>query len=101
MQNIEQHKFIELSESGKYIILDVRNPNECASGIVPGAKIINFLDQPLFASEIEKLDKNEKYLVYCRSGNRSGMACRVLDNQGFKSTYNLIGGMLSWSGPVA
>jgi rhodanese-related sulfurtransferase len=100
MQNINQEKFIELSESGKYTILDVRQPNECASGIVSGAKEIDFMDQSLFMSEVEKLNKNDNYLVYCRSGNRSGMACRMMDNIGFKNTYNLTGGMLAWTGPL-
>ena len=100
MQNINQDKFIELSGSGKYTILDVRQPNECAAGIVSGAKEIDFMNQSLFASEIEKLNKDDNYLVYCRSGNRSGMACRMLDNLGFKSTYNLTGGMLAWTGPL-
>ena len=101
MQNIDQQQFIAFSESGEYTILDVRSPNECSSGIVPSAKIINFLDSALFASEIDRLNKDKKYLIYCRSGNRSGMACRMMDNLGFKSTYNLIGGMLSWTGPLS
>ncbi len=54
----------------------------------------NFLNQALFASKIEKLDKDQKYLVYCRSGNRSGIVCRMMDDLGLKSTFNLIGGML-------
>jgi len=100
MQDIDQEKFIELSETGKYVILDVRKPEECASGIVPRAREINFLNQSLFTSEIAKLDKDQNYLIYCRSGNRSGKACAMMVDLGFSSTYNLIGGMLAWTGPI-
>jgi len=100
MQNIDQAKFIELAKTGKYVILDVRRPDECATGIIPGARKLNFLDSSLFISEIEQMDKDEKYLIYCRSGNRSGKACQMMDNLGFSTTYNLIGGMMSWTGNV-
>ena len=100
MHNINQDQFIKLSDTGEYIILDVRTPEECAQGIVAGAYQINFLDQPTFALEIEKLDKEKKYLIYCRSGNRSGQACTMMDAIGFDSTSNLVGGMLEWTGPL-
>jgi rhodanese-related sulfurtransferase len=40
--------------------------------------------------------KNEEVILYCRSGRRSMMACMVLDQLGFKDTYNLEGGILVW-----
>jgi len=58
------------------------------------------MDQSLFMNEIEKLDREKPYLVYCRSGNRSGKACNMMDQLGFGNTYNLIGGMLAWAGSV-
>ncbi len=45
--------------------------------------------------EIEDL-KDEEVILYCRSGNRSGIGAFVLDQMGFKNTKNLTGGMLAW-----
>lgn len=100
MKNIDQVEFVELSNNEDYILLDVRRPDEWASGIIPNAMTINFMDKEKFASAIEKLDKDKHYLIYCRSGNRSGLACMMMDSYGFKDTYNLTGGMLEWNGPV-
>lgn len=100
MKNIEQDKFLEYANSGEYVILDVRQPVECVSGKVPNAQELDFMDRTFFMEEISKLDKDKKYLVYCRSGNRSGQACAMMDNMGFGDTNNLIGGLLSWTGPL-
>jgi rhodanese-related sulfurtransferase len=40
--------------------------------------------------------KEEEVIVYCRSGNRSGQACLILETLGFKNVKNLSGGMLNW-----
>lgn len=54
-------------------VIDVRTPEEFASGHVEGAVNLNVQD-PAFATEIAELDKSGRYLVYCRSGNRSAVA---------------------------
>jgi rhodanese-related sulfurtransferase len=48
-----------------------------------------------FKNEIEQLDKNKTYFVYCRSGNRSGQACMMMSDLSLKA-YNLIGGIGAW-----
>lgn len=101
MINITQEEFIKKAKEDGFPILDVRRPDECASGIVANATTINFLDNDLFLEEIKKLDKTIPYLVYCRSGNRSGKACAMMDSMGFSQTYNLIGGMLEWEGDLS
>jgi rhodanese-related sulfurtransferase len=58
--------------------------------LIPLGKI-----QTMQIEEIEDL-KNEEVILYCRSGNRSMMACLFLDTLGFKNTKNLAGGMLAW-----
>lgn len=97
MKNIDQNTFLELSQKDNYAILDVRRPDECATGIVENALMIDFLNTDQFINEINKLDKTKSYLVYCRSGNRSGQACNIMDSLGFEDTYNLTGGMLAWT----
>lgn len=100
MINISQEEFIKKAQEDKLQILDVRTPDECAAGMIHTAKTINFMEQQLFLEEIQKLDKAQPYLVYCRSGNRSGKACTMMDTMGFSQTYNLIGGTLGWEGDL-
>lgn len=101
MINIAQEEFIAKAKDDNYQILDVRRPDEWATGIVENATTIDFLDREHFLSEIEKLDKNKSYLIYCRSGNRSGKACMMMDAMGFRETFNLVGGMLAWKGDLS
>lgn len=101
MENINQEKWIQLTESEENsVILDVRTPQECAEGIQPDAELLNFLDNVNFISGLEKLDKSKTYFLYCRSGNRSAKACMIMDQMGFSKTYNLLGGMLEWKGKL-
>lgn len=81
------------------VFIDVRSPEECAEGMVKGAININLFD-PNFMEEVSKLDKNKDYYMICRSGGRSGSACGAMDQIGFTSVTNMVGGMLAWSGEV-
>ncbi|HHB51872.1 MAG TPA: rhodanese-like domain-containing protein [Saprospiraceae bacterium] len=85
------------SEIGKEgtVLIDVRTPKEFASGHIKGAKNMNLFD-PSFASQIGKLDKSKTYLLYCRSGNRSGKAMGTMKSIGISKIYNLAGGMGAW-----
>lgn len=49
-----------------------------------------------FPEKIGKLNKDKHYLVYCRSGNRSGQACKLMAAEGFTNLYNLSGGIGGW-----
>jgi len=98
MKNVNQTDWQELIKNNiNAVVLDVRTKGECAEGIIKNAIMIDFLDAPTFKSEIEKLDKSKNYYVYCRSGNRSGQACQLLDGLGVNNSFNLTGGMLAWT----
>jgi phage shock protein E len=85
----------KIVESG-VVILDVRTPGEFMTGHIQGAQNIDF-ESGSFESQIESLDKNGTYAVYCRSGNRSGQAVKVMQDAGFKNIYNLNGGVIDWA----
>lgn len=78
------------------VILDVRSEMELADGSVPNHILIDIM-QPGFANKISELDKDKTYLVYCRSGNRSGKACALMGQMGFTKLYNLEGGIMAWN----
>ena len=80
----------------KQIILDVRTLEEFDEKSIPGSILANILEPSEFMSIVEKLDKNSKIFVYCRSGIRSQKACNILDQLGFQETFNLDGGILEW-----
>lgn len=77
-------------------IIDVREPEEVAAGKIPGAVNIPL---GLIEFRMHELDKNEKYILVCRSGGRSGRAAEFLDSRGYR-VVNMTGGMLAWEGPV-
>ena len=96
MKNIDVQEFKELKDQPNHVVLDVRSPQELSEGAVPGHKLINFF-APDFADKVSQLDKSASYLVYCRSGNRSGQACALMSDMGFANVYNLMGGIGAWN----
>lgn len=79
----------------KTVILDVRTPEEVAEGHLAGAKNIDVQDE-LFQQNIEQLNKNKTYLLYCRSGKRTAVAGAKMKAAGFKKVYMMDGGITSW-----
>ena len=78
-----------------FVIIDVRTPEEFNEGHLEKAVNIDF-NAETFKEELAKLDKNKTYLVYCRSGNRSGRAMSIMRELGFKEVYNLSVGIKEW-----
>jgi rhodanese-related sulfurtransferase len=100
MKNLSQEAWISaIAATENAVIIDVRTPEECASGIVKNALMLDFFKSEFFRQEIEQLDKSMTYYVYCRSGNRSSHACTMMESMGFPKTVNLLGGMNAWSAP--
>jgi rhodanese-related sulfurtransferase len=76
-------------------LLDVREPDERAAFNIGGIFLPLGHIQTMQTDDIDDL-KNEEVIVYCRSGNRSGQACLILQTMGFTNVINLTGGMLNW-----
>lgn len=101
MADLTQHEWTsKLTADDNAVILDVRTPEEVAEGIIPNAITIDIYKGQGFIYELEELDKSKTYYVYCRSGGRSGQACGIMNQLGFKNAYNLIGGFMEWKGEV-
>jgi rhodanese-related sulfurtransferase len=82
-----------LSKGEELNIIDVREDEEVAAGMIPGAKHIRLGDLPF---SHEKIQKTDEIIMVCRSGGRSGKACEYLQLLGFKGLKNMAGGMLEW-----
>ncbi|WP_281228194.1 thioredoxin domain-containing protein [Flavobacterium aquiphilum] len=76
-------------------ILDVRTPEEYATGHIENSDNVNWLSNS-FVLRTDKYDKTKPVFVYCKSGGRSAKAADKLAELGFKTIYNLDGGMLKW-----
>ena len=96
MQTITVQELKERLDKGESIhIVDVREPYENEEFNIGGTLL------PLGAirnMETESIDdwKHDEIVLYCRSGNRSGIAALILEQLGFENPKNLTGGMLAW-----
>lgn len=98
MQTITVDEVRKRLESGEKLnLVDVREPHENAEFNIGGVLLPLGKVQSMQVDELDDL-KEQEIIVYCRSGNRSGQACAILDMLGFKNTKNLVGGMLGWKG---
>ena len=77
------------------LVLDVREDTEYTSGHLPRARHIPLGQLGKRLDEIARF-KEKPVVVTCRSGARSGSACRTLRNAGFTQVYNLKGGVPAW-----
>jgi rhodanese-related sulfurtransferase len=82
------------------VVLDVRTPEEFEEGFIPNAINIDIYKGQGFVYLVDELDKSKNYYVYCRAGSRSYQACKIMQQMGFQNTYNLLGGMTHWEGPI-
>ncbi|TDQ30802.1 rhodanese-like domain-containing protein [Zeaxanthinibacter enoshimensis] len=102
MVDLTQDEWVsKLQEDDNAVILDVRTEEEVEEGYIPNSINIDIYKGQEFINELDKLDKSKNYYVYCRSGNRSGQACALMNNMGFQEAYNLLGGFNEWEGEVA
>jgi rhodanese-related sulfurtransferase len=76
------------------VLLDVRTPDEFRSGTIKGAVNRNVMS-PNFLSQMQSLDMEKTYFVFCRSGMRSANACSILTKAGYR-VVNLKGGIGAW-----
>lgn len=96
INEIEVTELAQLKEKGETIrVIDIRQPAELSSGIIPGAEALPMHIIPL---RINEFKRDEKLIMVCRSGGRSAQACMYLQQQGYENVFNLRGGMMAWAG---
>jgi rhodanese-related sulfurtransferase len=102
MADLSQEEWaLQLKEDPNGVILDVRTPEEVEDGVIGDAIHHDIYTGQAFVDALQELDKSKNYYVYCRSGNRSGQACAILNSLGFANAYNLKGGILEWKGEIS
>jgi len=78
-----------------FIIIDVRTPQEFAQEHIEGAINLDYYSAD-FREQLNELDKNKTYLVYCRTGRRSKAAVDLMKELGFGQIYNISDGIIDW-----
>ncbi len=78
-----------------FAIIDVRTPDEYDEGHIEGATTIDFYGVD-FEAEIDALDRDKTYVIYCGSGKRSGLARDKMEELDFQDVYNVLGGITGW-----
>jgi len=96
IQHLNVNEAVRLMNNEDTVILDVRENREYAEGHIRNAIHIPLSALPKRINELEKY-RNKTILAYCRSGNRSSQACRILNKQGFEKVCNMAGGIMGWS----
>jgi rhodanese-related sulfurtransferase len=82
----------KLAHNEDIFLLDVRQPDESAAFNIGGQLI------PLgeLLQRLNEIPRDKPIVIYCRSGQRSGVAVEMLKQHGFNDVKNLIGGVLAW-----
>lgn len=91
VKNISAKEFKQQKEQQPGIVIDVRTQEEYEEGHLAETGQHHDLLNGDFEAQLNSLDKNETYYLYCRSGNRSGQAAEMMVNKGFKNVYNIGG----------
>ncbi len=78
------------------VILDLRTPEEFNAGHIEGATMIDFYS-PDFEDRLAELDRDAAYVIYCRSGNRSGQTREIMERLAFADVVDIDGGIQAWA----
>lgn len=93
LENITPSDYVAEFDTTEHFLLDVRTPQEFDGGHIDGAANISV---ETLASRLAEVPRDQPIVVYCRSGNRSTTASRILADAGFTEVYNL-GGVIDWT----
>lgn len=87
---------LSMEDSSNFVLLDIRTPAEVESGHISGTQNLDFYS-PTFKEDLNELDRDKIYLIYCRTGNRAGHARTMMAELGFVKVYDLDGGIRAWT----
>lgn len=98
VENLDSQSFEDkFNNDPSAVLLDTRTLAEYNEVRIPNSRLMNLID-PNFMVNIENLDRTKNYYLYCRTGNRSYQAARLMKNYGFENVYNLKSGIVRWHG---
>lgn len=94
--NLSAERFKAIIANDKNgMIIDLRTSDEMNKGYIKGAIQLDYLAKDA-EKQIDKLDKNKTYYIYCAGGGRSADAAEYMEKHGFKRIYNFEKGFSDW-----
>jgi rhodanese-related sulfurtransferase len=87
---IEAHR-----EDPEFVLLDIRTDPEIEAAHIHGTTSLDFYS-PAFRDDLARLDRSKTYLIYCRTGNRTGQAYTMMEDLGFDKVFDMGGGITAW-----
>ena len=100
VKNLSQQDLTAKLQEKNTVLIDVRTSTEVASGYIAEAEYFIDINGANFEQKIAELDTTKTYIMYCRSGGRSGKASSYMVKNGFSKVYNLEGGILDYTGKL-
>ena len=100
VRNLSQQDLTAKLQEKNTVLIDVRTSIEVASGYIPESEYFIDINGANFEQKIAELDTTKTYVIYCRSGARSGRAASYMSQNSFTEVYNLEGGILDYTGKL-
>ena len=98
VENLDSQSFEDKYKNDENaVLLDTRTLPEHQEVRIPDSQLLDIVD-PHFTNKLENFDRSKNYYVYCRTGNRSFQAARIMKNLGFENVSNLKSGIVRWHG---
>ncbi|MDD2804702.1 MAG: rhodanese-like domain-containing protein [Elusimicrobiales bacterium] len=95
--NIKPEEARYFIEAKHPVVIDIRRPEEYAAGHLEAVNLQLDYYAPDFKEQLGRLDRNAKYLLYCRSGHRTGITLLMMKDLGFTDIHDLEGGLNAWT----
>ncbi|MBI5745197.1 MAG: rhodanese-like domain-containing protein [Elusimicrobia bacterium] len=95
--NVRPQDVAAFTAAMRPVVIDIRRPEEYAAGHLSAASLQLDYYAPDFKDQLAKLDKTVPYLIYCRSGHRSGLALAMMQELGFTQAHDIAGGITAWT----
>lgn len=86
---------VALQDDPRFVLLDIRTSAEVEAGHLPGAEELDFYSDS-FENDLAAFPRDQIYLIYCRTGNRTGQAYQMMEDMGFEQVYDMGGGISQW-----
>lgn len=99
-RDLNNEQFKAMMADSNVVVVDVRTSDEYQAGHIPNTTLHIDYYKGDFKEQVSKLDTSKTYILYCRSGYRSGKSIAIFKNLGFTSVHHLDGGITKWNGSI-
>jgi rhodanese-related sulfurtransferase len=101
IENLTPAEVAEELDRGDVLLVDLREPDETAAGVIPGAVraprgMLEFHADPATPYHLQGFDPGRRVIVYCAAGSRSALAASTLQQLGYRDVAHLDGGLAAW-----